>query len=182
MMAIETFGKVFVDLSPADSHFCSSHGATCNGWDPDSCLGQAKTRGICLESAFPYSSAFPGPVCKPVSNHDILSAKPQNLGRIGDVTVMKNWISTRGPCAAVFQVYEDFYSYKSGVYSFVTGNSVGWHCVEVVGFSEIENCWICKNSWGVGWGDHGFFKIAYRQCNIQDYGFWTAASIYNPWK
>ena len=25
-------------------------------------------------------------------------------------------------------------------------------CVEVIGYCEAEQCWICKNSWGVGWG------------------------------
>ena len=38
MAHIET-GR-WIDLSEADSHFCSSHGANCGGWWPDQCLDQ----------------------------------------------------------------------------------------------------------------------------------------------
>jgi C1A family cysteine protease len=45
--------------------------------------------------------------------------------------------------------------------------------VEVIGFSDLAGCWICKNSWGSGWGDAGFFRIAYGQCGIDStYPFW----------
>jgi len=48
----------------------------------------------------------------------------------------------------------------------VSGPDGGLHCVEVIGYSEAEQCWICKNSWGAGWGEGGFFRIAYGQCAI----------------
>jgi hypothetical protein len=43
---------------------------------------------------------------------------------------------------------------------------VGNHAICVIGYDDTQNCWICKNSWGTGWGDSGFFKIAYGQCGI----------------
>jgi hypothetical protein len=52
------------------------------------------------------------------------------------------------------------------VYRHVTGDLVGYHAIEVVGYSESEQCWICKNSWGTGWGDSGWFKIGYGECDI----------------
>ena len=48
------------DLSEADLHFCSSHGAGCNGWWPGDAIGEVKSRGVTAETEFPYSSAFPG--------------------------------------------------------------------------------------------------------------------------
>ena len=36
----------------------------------------------------------------------------------------------------------------------------------MVGYDDAGGFWICKNSWGTGWGEAGFFCIAYGQCGI----------------
>jgi C1A family cysteine protease len=78
---------------------------------------------------------------------------------------------------AVFRVFNDFFAYRSGVYTHVSGDFAGLHCVQVIGYDDYEGCWICKNSWSSGWGDNGFFKIAFGQCAIDGppgmgYPFW----------
>ena len=61
------------------------------------------------------------------------------------------------------------------------GADVGLHCVEVIGYSEADECWICKNSWGTSWGDGGYFKIAYGQAGIDtEFPFWTASGVVLP--
>ena len=45
----------------------------------------------------------------------------------------------------------------------------GSHCVSPIGFDDAAGCWIAKNSWGTGWGDGGYFRIAYGQCRIEGY-------------
>jgi cathepsin B len=68
---------------------------------------------------------------------------------------------TNGPVEVLFYVYEDFYSYKSGVYKHVTGDDLGGHAVKLLGWG-VENgepYWLCANSWGTGFGENGFFKI-----------------------
>ncbi|MBZ5675578.1 MAG: C1 family peptidase [Acidobacteriia bacterium] len=180
------------DLSEADLHFCSSHGASCGGWWPDQALGEVQSRGVVPESAFSYMSAFASPPvvgpdgmwvphCVNVPNRAAIATKITSHGTLASATDRKNYLSNTGPCSAVFDVYDDFFSYGSGVYHHVTGNLAGSHCVEVIGYSEAEGCWICKNSWGTGWGDAGFFKIAYGQCGIDtNYAFSTAQGVILP--
>lgn len=63
-----------------------------------------------------------------------------------------------------FTVYEDFMSYKDGVYKHKTGNALGGHAVKIVGWGD--GYWIVANSWGTGWGMKGFFNIAFGECGI----------------
>ncbi len=46
----------------------------------------------------------------------------------------------------------------------------GFHQVVVVGYDDNEGYWICKNSWGTGWGEEGWFRIAYGNPISDPYG------------
>ena len=174
-----------LDLSEADLHFCSSHGASCGGWWPDQAIAQVKARGIPDEACFPYASAFapppPNPKCIIGPNRDARAVKVTTSGTLANIVDRKNYLTNVGACCAVFHVFNDFFSYGSGVYHHVTGPDMGLHCVEIIGYSEAEQCWICKNSWGAGWGDGGFFKIAYGEAGIDtEFPFWTAQGVVLP--
>ena len=52
------------------------------------------------------------------------------------------------------------------IYRHASGRLEGYHAIAVVGYSETEQCWICKNSWGTGWGEGGWFRIRYGECGI----------------
>ena len=182
-----------LDLSEADSHFCSSHGASCGGWNADACLEQIKVRGVVPDNAFPYLAAFDSPPkpdpsdpsvwlphCQAVPGRDAIKVTIASHGLIGDITARKNYLSSNGPCSASFDVYDDFFAYSSGVYHHVSGPHVGGHCVEVIGYSEAEQAWICKNSWGTSWGDGGYFKIGYGECKFDTYAFATAQGVRIP--
>ena len=159
---IESMGHiergVWADLSEADSHFCSSHGANCGGWWPDQCLDQAKSRGVSDEPCFPDAMVFPNndiwsgpPVCKLGANRDARAVKITNRVQLPDATAAKNHLSSIGPVAGCMDVYQDFFSYAGGVYHHVSGLLAGGHCMVVIGYSEAEQCWIVKNSWGTSW-------------------------------
>ncbi|XP_054155215.1 cathepsin B-like [Oppia nitens] len=70
-------------------------------------------------------------------------------------------IMTNGPVSAGFTVYEDFLTYKSGVYHHVTGDAAGGHAVKIVGWGvdNGEDYWLVANSWNEDWGEKGFFKV-----------------------
>jgi cathepsin B len=80
---------------------------------------------------------------------------------------------TEGPLAVAFSVYSDFPTYKSGVYKHTTGQLLGGHAVEMIGWGTDPtggDYWIIKNSWNEQWGDKGYFKIARGtdECGIED--------------
>jgi cathepsin B len=76
-----------------------------------------------------------------------------------------------GPIAVSFKVYQDLYSYRSGIYKFVSGRILGGHSVRLIGYG-IEGgvkFWLLANSWGVQWGEKGFFRMrrGTNECNIE---------------
>lgn len=175
--------NIWIDLSEADHIFCSSHGCNMNGWSEEKAFNQLKTRGVCDEASFPFSRAFPDndvkyyfrknstllPVCLINPGRDTRAVRISNFTNFKqNQRAVKEHLAKVGPVTGSMSIYKDFYSYSSGVYQHVTGDYVGHHCIMIVGYSEVEKCWICRNSWGTDWGMGGFFKIAYGNCRIDE--------------
>lgn len=89
----------------------------------------------------------------------------------GETKIMEE-ILKNGPVEAAFTVFEDFLSYKSGVYRHTSGAELGGHAVRMLGWGveNGEKYWLMANSWNSGWGDKGFFKIlrGVDECGIID--------------
>lgn len=160
--------SIVLDLSEAQLFYCwaKAEGRNCsNGWWPERAFMAFRDKGVTFEDYFPYT---PGDqACNVNADWPNRNAKVTSYQKLASVAAMKDWISTHGAIAACFVVYEDFFAYKTGVYKHVSGNQVGGHCVSIVGYDDPGGYWICKNSWGTGWGESGFFKIAYGQCGIE---------------
>jgi C1A family cysteine protease len=158
------------DLSEAHLFYVhgASDGATCaTGWLPSRAFTFCQNIGITFEDYFPYT---PGNTGGATLNPDW----PNRLARVtsykaltGNPAAIKDHISTHGAVSACFVVYQDFFSYKTGVYHHVTGTVAGGHCVSLVGYDDASGSWIAKNSWSTGWGDAGFFRIGYGECGIE---------------
>ncbi|RIH86702.1 Papain family cysteine protease [Calidithermus terrae] len=162
-----------VDFSEAQLFYCHARaeGRNCgNGWWPDKALDALRDKGVTDEAHYPYTAAdqncsglvagWENFVLK-ISTYDTLS---NNAG------AMKEFIATNGPIVACLYVYNDFFNYTGGVYRHVSGALAGGHCVCIVGYNDAGGYWIAKNSWGTGWGEAGFFRIAYGECGIGSYG------------
>ena len=140
-----------------------SNGGNCSsGWTLEAADAALQSKGCCLEACWPYDGSKLS--CCDQNRLKILSAT-----RITSDAVAKQWLSSNGAIQAAMDVDSDFFDYSGGVYSYQYGDYVGGHCVCIVGYDDAEGCWICKNSWGLEWGDPndpGWFKIAYGECGI----------------
>jgi len=89
-----------------------------------------------------------------------------------DVAQIQQEIYTNGPVEGAFTVYEDFVTYKSGVYHHVTGSVLGGHAIRILGWGTLAGAdyWLVANSWNEDWGNQGFFMIARGtdECGIED--------------
>ncbi|HEV2800522.1 MAG TPA: C1 family peptidase [Pyrinomonadaceae bacterium] len=150
------------DYSEAFLFYCGCGQCCGNGWNFPPALDFCKNKGILNDTQYAYTpnnqpcpSGLPAPTLKIDSWSAILP-----------VADRKDALARRGPLVAGMAVYQDFYAYKSGVYKHVTGGFIGYHAISCIGYDDTQKCWICKNSWGTGWGEAGFFKIAYGDCGI----------------
>ena len=86
------------------------------------------------------------------------------------ISNIKNDIMTYGTVTSAFTVYEDFLTYKSGVYSHQTGSALGGHAIKTIGWGteDGQDYWLCVNSWNNTWGDQGTFKILMGDCGINN--------------
>jgi len=170
-----------VDYSEAQLFFCHgpATGASCsNGWWPVHAFEAFKAKGVADEACFPYSAgATSCTACSDWANRATKITGYQDL--TNNPAAIKDWISTKGPVSTCFYVYQDFFNYKSGVYKHVSGSLAGGHCVCIVGYDDAGGYWMCKNSWGPNWGDHGWFCIAYGDSNITSWNVIGAESVEN---
>lgn len=162
-----------LDLSEAQLFFCygSTDGANCaKGYWPAQALPHCVNPGLVDEACFPYTDHDQS--CSLCADWKNRLTKIRSFQALGSPADMKGWISTKGPIVTAFDVYNDFFAYRSGVYKHVSGPLAGGHCVSIVGYDDAQKCWKCKNSWGPLWGEHGFFQIEYGDCRIDSWGMW----------
>jgi C1A family cysteine protease len=153
------------DLAEAHLFFCGCGNCCSKGWWPSYALDYAKNSGVPDEACFPYQD-HDMPCSNTCTDWQSKVVKVVSWQEVLDVGARKEWLSTKGPMIGCMAVYRDFFNYKSGVYRHTTGTLAGYHAVCVVGYSEADQCWIVKNSWGPGWGDAGWFKIGYGECEM----------------
>ncbi len=113
------------------------------------------------------------------------SVRIPSYTHVGSVADQKTWLDTVGPLVCGMSVWTDFFYYGTGVYhkqATIGGQpnkKEGGHIMLVVGYDDTLNCWIVKNSWGLGWGDAGYVRIGYGEVDI-DSGAKIGLTNVNP--
>ena len=156
-------GGMPIDLAEQILVSCSNAGS-CSGGVTVNASNFIRDVGLPLESCFKYTAT--NNVCSNAClNWQDNTYKIKGWHRASTTYIkvddIRNALFTYGPLIVTMSVYSDFYSYRSGVYSYATGSYVGDHAVLVVGYDDAQRAFVVKNSWGSGWGEAGYFMISY---------------------
>jgi len=192
-----------VTLSVEDIISChEDENMSCQGGNPIAVwqnifAGRKEGDGAVQDSCYPYSI----PTC-PCNHHSSVSSLPacppegaistptcdfskkfscedEGIYRAQSATLipaanMEQELVEQGPITVAYTVYDDFLTYKSGVYSKTAGaKALGGHSVKIIGYGVDATSglkyWTVANSWNAEWGDGGFFKIrrGTNECNIE---------------
>jgi cathepsin C len=161
--------------APQDIVSCSKYSQGCDGGFAFLASKFGMDYGIVTEDCFPYaqgSTSKDAPCdkrCDDPSKVRFVDEYGYVGGYYGAASVegMMREVYEHGPVAVGFEVRSDFMHYKSGVYR--PTSMVGFnpfqltnHAVLVVGWGETEEgvkYWRVMNSWGLDWGEQGFFRI-----------------------
>jgi C1A family cysteine protease len=166
-----------LDLSEQILVSCSGCGS-CSGGYPSCASNFILNTGLPLESCSRYTATngvcATGCLGSTITRYRI-AGWSWVTGSAPTVSALKNALMS-GPISVCMDVYQDFDSYRSGVYSYVWGAKRGAHAILLIGFDELNKCFIAKNSWGTSWGMSGYFNIAYSQVtNLIKFGNYAIA-------
>jgi C1A family cysteine protease len=171
-------------------NFSENNAKECNWYETDgggtSCSGGSyfvvanlfSKKGTVLETCDPYVASDVS--CKSTCPYQktLLDWRIVNGGTVPATGVLKQYIYDHGPVfTAIYAGYYDawdteFSSYDGSYTLYHAGTETPNHAVLIVGWDDSlthtggTGGWIVKNSWGTGWGDSGYFRIAYGSASI----------------
>jgi len=133
---------------------CDFENFGCNGGFLVNTIDFLQTEGVASEECMPYqdrdsSCSF---TC---INQDKDYAKSKYFCKPGSLRILTTYeeiqreLLAKGPLMVGLSVYEDFSSYKSGIYRHVAGQMVGGHAIKMIGWGHSEEdgslYWVCQN-------------------------------------
>jgi len=187
---IHSNSTIHVSLSPLDLVTCDKGSDGCNGGEPSQAWRYTQLTGVVTYDCYPYNKTIP--TCEPsqqpclkfvptppctqdCSNNETWATTKHYSDKVygirDNIADIQTEIMTNGPVEAAFSVYEDFLTYKSGVYQHTSGAYVGGHAVKIIGWGVLdsEDYWLVQNSWTSYWGYDGYFLIlrGVDECGIE---------------
>jgi len=168
--AIESYaqlaGKGLKVLSAQQINSCDKRDGGCNGGNTETAYQYVKgAGGIELNSDYPYTSGG-GQTgsCKFNSGRIAVSINGYHSVSRGE-SALKTALNA-GP-ASLCLAASSWQSYSGGILS-RCDNQVD-HCVQGTGYSG-SSYWRIRNSWGTGWGESGFIRLAQGSdlCKVSD--------------
>ncbi len=143
----------------------------------------AGSRNLCTEAQYSYTAS--DRACSPTTCPSPYYAEAwgivrpdRDISKIASVADIKQAICKYGAVSASCQVTPKFQDYTNGVFfDFASNpdNPQTNHAVLIVGWCDVRQAWLIKNSWGTGWGESGYMWIKYNSNNIGRRACWVKA-------
>ncbi|XP_015120688.1 cathepsin L1 [Diachasma alloeum] len=133
----------------------------CKGGEVNHAFRYVKKYGLDTEASYPYEA-----------KNDKCHFRKETIGttevswvniRRGNEEDLKAAVATMGPVSvAIDASLSSFHFYSEGIYDDPKCSTSLDHAVLIVGYGteDGKDYWLVKNSWGVGWGEKGYIKIA----------------------
>lgn len=172
-----------LDIDLSEMHLFNCGGGSCDyGWYNSAACSYLQNNGTPDVDCWPYQSVDK-PCWNTCPDWQSRAVKITLYGSISGIEPCKTYVAI-APILVAFEVYSDFYYYTGGIYEHTYGAYEGGHAVCIVGYDTtgLVPYWIVKNSWGLSWGEAGFFRIKMGECDIENrasywisMGGWPAA-------
>jgi len=137
-------------------------------------------QGVCPEESWPYDVARFAKKPPKACYQEALDYRILSYARLDTLDEMRACLADGYPFVFGFSVYESFESQqvaRTGVLDLprVSEKLLGGHAVLGVGYDDVAERFMVRNSWGTDWGKKGFFTMPYEYMadrNLSD-DFWT---------
>lgn len=168
--AIESYaeiaGKGLKELSAQQINSCDKRDGGCNGGNTETAYEYVKgAGGIETERDYPYTSGGGSTgSCKFDSGKIAITITGYHSVSRGESS-LKTALNA-GP-TSVCLAASSWQSYRGGIKSSCDNNVD--HCVQTTGYSG-SSYWSIRNSWGTGWGESGYMRLAQGSdlCKVSD--------------
>jgi len=138
-------------------------------------------RGVCPESCWRYMANARLPECRDADR----KAEPNRIASyvaLGGVLSMRQALVSNGPFVIGVQAYSPFMDPVDGDIPLPIpsiDHYEGNHAICIVGYDDGSSRFKFKNSWGSGWGDHGYGYLGYDYMASYSFDGWLAADLVN---
>lgn len=159
--------KKYLDyLSPAFIYTNRNDPTKDEGMDSKESINIVQTMGVATEQIFPFSNLNMS--IQPNVYDNAKNYETTGSYYITNFNDLKIALFNNGPVIAMLPVYDT----PSDVNIFwknpvTAGTSVtGYHCITIVGYDNLSERLIIRNSWGTNWGINGYQLFPYSDFNL----------------
>ena len=157
-------GQSLASFSVQEILDCMSTSDACLGGDPALAYTFLESNNVRLAYSYPYTESGSYDDCKNIPEYvsGLSVVGYDKTSMRGDENAMMNYVSANGPLGACVYANDAWQHYDSGVLpaSSCDESKVLNHCVQIVSLNVESDWWRVKNSWNVGWGEHGFIRLS----------------------